>query len=111
MTDQEITRRLAEKVMGWAIVNGSIHTEGETAWTGRRLSDFEPLNDPRACGEVMNALRAKGLYWQLTAMEDGTCRCNLYRSDGIDVARPRIYESTWTRALCLATVRATGGEV
>lgn len=110
MTDAEITRWLAQYVMGWTL---SRDGQGrELFWTKEShcigpWNQWVPLTDPRACAEVMGALRAKGCNAEIV-YGDRDVRVILYPSSAC-YAEAR--DENFCRAFCLAAVRATGGEM
>lgn len=66
MTPAEKTRLLAERVMGWEVSISSLGERG--AWGGwiavdvqRSANNFHPLTNLAHAGEVLEAMRAKGL--------------------------------------------------
>lgn len=112
MNDTEITRWLGEKVMGREIHE----TRFTRSWTkeGKRICfeiDWKPLTDPRACAEVMEALRANGYRWEIGCSRQ-CLYAEVYRGEDTVKRTERFDDDApWTRLFCLATVRATGGEV
>lgn len=122
MTDDQITRHLAEKLMGWTVTtrqyaNGSswlecLDVDGfprilQPMRPANEMLWFWPLEDARATEKVLIALTGKG-YTLRVRMGPESIGCCISEIAGF---REVGYADSdnWKRALCLAACRATGG--
>ena len=87
MTDQEINRILAEKVMGW---------------TGYSVKDFDPLNN---ISQAMECLNKKDWYVELTRSNTGAWTCSIF-TNGNNFLIGSGCADTPERAICLAIMKA-----
>jgi hypothetical protein len=111
MTDDELNRLMAEKVMGAHHVEG--YKEGlweEGDWingSGKIYSNFHPATDANDALRVAEAMREKEWYVQIVA--DIFYRFVCFYRTGSDEKRVGFaYVSDIPRAICLAAAKAVG---
>jgi len=108
MTAAEKTRLLAERVMGWEIIQNS-----DKSWdaiiNGVPIHDhasWSPLTNLSHAGEVLEAMRAKGWHAVMLCPAEGRHYCEFYRGPMTNRdAAPNGYESLST-AICHAALLA-----
>lgn len=95
MTQQQATRFLAEKAMGW---------ESNKYW----YDWWNPFTDANHAIEVLDSMRAKG--WSVEiGSTDTAYRCKMLHEIGGDYIRA--WDKSLPAAICRAAVLALGGEV
>ncbi len=72
MTDAEIVKALAEKVMGW---------QPQSYWVDERGNTWNPLKDSNHSDQIVDKLSAQGWYFEYYQDSRGACRarfCQLW---------------------------------
>lgn len=106
MTPAEKTRLLAERVMGWEVIESmrSLQFGGWYAVDAQRnANSFEPMNDLAHAGEVLEALVAKG--WTYIARNvSGMHMVGLAKGE----PSVRCFAPTLSAAICHAALLTEG---
>lgn len=110
LTDEELTRRAVEKVMGWEIEASACDPnslcylklpDSDPRWK-LHISKWQPLTDWRAAGEIVDKMRADG--WTSSITIDVDCVAAFGKTHYI--LWKRILEAP--RAITIAALLAVG---
>ena len=124
MTDEELTRLAAQKVMGWTSEVRIMHGRGKndqrthTEYTvcrqmdrsarARHEDEWHPLTDWGAAGEIVEKMRADGWRVNIHIDEDG-CHVTLTGKHGSGlIGQACDNEKTSTHAITIAALLAVG---
>ena len=115
LTDQELTRLAAEKVMGWPIVAATDLADYDgpfpafcdgAALTGcLRGHEWEPLTDWRAAGELVEKMRADGYGFVVESTDDGirsSFHDRRYEKNG------HMYSESGPRSIVISALKTVG---
>lgn len=93
MTDTELTRLAAEKVMGWTVHPTLKGRRGLGCWNNTSdghagcIGEWQPLTDWRAAGEIVEKMRADGWYLQTDTGPKSRARATFHLGNAVHTAR------------------------
>lgn len=109
MTDQELTKLIAEKVMGWELGQGPWYTrQGEPMFV---VNAFRPLVNDSPAFMVVDKMIEKGFTFSLifSGYASKSWNATFYGVD--EYSEQLVYDATHEsrrRAICIAALRAVG---
>ena len=111
MTDEQIGRRIAEKVMGWRYVDykngGTVYNRQETDAFICHISDFTPLTDLNQAFEALEKWHGNSRdHETVITLNYKIYTVEAYSGSKHDI-RHIMEDESLARAICLALVKAT----
>lgn len=119
LTDEELTRLAAEKVMGWPNVDDSLFGDydgpfpaycgGDLLTSPLRGHAWHPLTDWRPAGEIVDKMRADGWDYRISSSWEGRTGVEFF-----DLTKPysdddhMTYVDSGPRAITIAALLAVG---
>ncbi|NYV66151.1 hypothetical protein HYI36_12835 [Bacillus sp. Gen3] len=104
MDNREIDKLVAEKVMGWKVIEGKgiMKPIGRSFW--RQVDDFYPSINMESAWQVVEKL---DFDVKVTKHKDSSYQCHVFIPDNIQM----VFDKTAPLAICKAALHAVGIEV